>query len=123
MAYTGDIAGRPDSLDGCWSTWSETQTDNVVKSPSDSGVVKTRRRFTGIQRRAQVSVALRAEFYQDFMDWFNIDQRQGAIPTHVQTPYGEEELWLWVTPPKIEWPEAGYFRASVEMYQQAGWND
>jgi len=123
MAYTGDIAARPASLDGCWSTWTETQSDNVVKSQMDSGVVKTRRRFTGIQRRAQVSVSLKADLYQEFIDWFNVFQRQGSIPTYVKTPYQTEEIWLWVTPPKVEWPEAGYFTASVEMYQQSGWND
>lgn len=123
MAYDGDIAARPPNLDGCWSTWAETQTDNVVKSPMDNGVVKTRRRFTGIQRRAEVAVNLRAELYQDFMDWFNVDQRQGAIPTYVKTPYGTEELFLFVTPPRIEWPESTYFKASVELYQQSGWAD
>lgn len=123
MAYTGDIAARPQSLDGCWATWKESQTDNVVKSPADSGVIKTRRRFTGIQRRAQVSVMLSAELYQDFVDWFNVDQRQGAIPTMVKTPYGTEEVWLFTTPPAIDWPEAKYFKATTELYQQSGWRD
>ena len=77
MAYTGDVADRPDTLDGCWQTWTESQTDNVVKSAMDSGVVKTRRRFTGIQRKAQVSVTLAADLYQDFQDWYNIYQSPG----------------------------------------------
>ena len=38
--YEGEVAERPPELDGCWSSWSETQTDNVVKSAMDSGVVK-----------------------------------------------------------------------------------
>ena len=121
MAYTGEVAERPETLDGCFSSWSETQTDNVVKSQMDSGVVKTRRRFTGIQRRAEVSVTLSADLYEDFVDWFNVYQRQGSIPTRVKTPYGKEEIWLFVAPPVYNWPEAGYFTASTELYQEAGW--
>lgn len=123
MAYTGDIAARPPQLDGCWSSWSESQTDNVVKSEMDSGVVKTRPRFTGIQRRAEVSVRLKAELYKDFMGWYNVFQRQGAIPTKVMTPYKEEEIWQFMSPPKIDWPEPGYFEATTALYQQSGWND
>lgn len=123
MAYEGEVADRPEELDGCWGSWSEQQTDNIVKSSMDSGVVKTRRRFTGIQRKAQVSVKLRAEKYKAFVDWFNIYQRQGSIPTMVITPYGEEELWQFMAPPQINWPEAGYFEATTELYQQSGWVD
>lgn len=123
MAYEGDIGVRPPELDGCWTSWTEQQVDNVVKSPADSGVVKTRPRFTGIQRRAEVSVKLKAEQYRDFMGWFNVFQRQGAIPTYVVTPYGSEEIWQFLSPPRISWPEAGYFEASTELYQQSGWND
>ena len=123
MAYTGDIAARPPQLDGCWSSWSESQTDNVVKSEMDSGVVKTRPRFTGIQRRAEVSVRLKAELYKDFMGWYNVFQRQGAIPTKVMTPYKEEEIWQFMSPPKINWPEPGYFEATTALNQQSGWND
>jgi hypothetical protein len=123
MAYTGDIADRPDTLDGCWQTWTESQTDNVIKSAMDAGVVKTRRRFTGIQRKAQVSVTLAADLYQDFQDWFNVYSRQGSIPTRVKTPYGAEEIWMFVAPPVIEWIDANMFKASTELYAQAGWND
>ena len=123
MANTGDIGARPPQLDGCWSSWSESQTDNVVKSEMDSGVVKTRPRFTGIQRRAEVSVRLKAELYKDFMGWYNVFQRQGAIPTKVMTPYKEEEIWQFMSPPKIDWPEPGYFEATTALYQQSGWND
>jgi len=123
MAYEGEIAERPPTLDGCWSTWSETQTDNVTKSQMDSGVVKTRRRFTGIQRRAQVTVKMRSEFYQDFQDWYNVYQRQGSIPTRVKTPYGAEEIWMFVAPPVFDWVDANMFKVSTELYQQSGWAD
>ena len=123
MAYDGEVAERPPKLDGCWATWSESQTDNVVKSSMDSGVVKSRPRFTGIQRRAEVSVKLTADKYQEFVDWFNVYQRQGAIPTRVKTPYGTEEIWQFVSPPVYNWPEAGHFEVSTQLYQQSGWKD
>ena len=121
--YSGDIGNRPLALDGCFSTWSETMTDNVVKSEMDSGTVKTRRRFTGTNRRVQATVRMDSALYQDFMDWFVVDQRQGSIPTYVRTPYGAEELFLWMSPPAITWPDRNFFEASVSMWQASGWVD
>ena len=118
---TVTLEKRPPALDGCWGQWQEQQTDNIVKSEMDAGNVKSRRRFTGINRRVSASVRIRAELYRDFMGWFNVDQRQGAIPTLCMTPYGTEELFQWMAPPVITWPESGYFEASVEMYQGSGW--
>lgn len=123
MAYTGEIADRPKSLSGCASTWSETQTDNVVKSEMSSGVLKTRRRFTGIQKKVTCTFILVRDQYDDFIDWYNIEQRQGSIPTRVKNPMGIEQIYLFVTPPVIEWPENTYFTAAVELYAQSGWND
>jgi hypothetical protein len=107
MPYNGDIGDRPDELDGCWSTWTEQQSDNVVRNTMDKGNVKTRRRFTGITRA--------------FKDWFNRDQRQGTIPTYVKTPYGTYELFLWTGPPNINWIDSNHFEASVTMYQGSNW--
>jgi hypothetical protein len=121
MPYNGDIGDRPDELDGCWSTWTEQQSDNVVRNTMDKGNVKTRRRFTGITRAVTCSVKLTADKYVPFKDWFNRDQRQGTIPTYVKTPYGTYELFLWTGPPNINWIDSNHFEASVTMYQGSNW--
>ena len=122
MAYNGEIGPRPSELDGCWSTWNETQADNVVRNTMDKGNVRTRRRFTGINRTVQVSVKLTKDKYVPFRDWFNRDQAQGTKPTYCVTPYGAEELFLWTTPPTINWIDSNHFEASVQMYQGSNWS-
>ena len=57
MAYTGDIATTPAGL-GCFSSWEESQSDNVTKSSMEDGTVKFRRRFTGIDRRVSATVRI-----------------------------------------------------------------
>lgn len=121
MAYNGPTTNPPSPLDGCWSTWVETQADNVVRNTMDKGNVRTRRRFTGINRTVNVSVKLTADKYIAFRDWFNRDQGQGTIPTYCKTPYGTDELFLWTTPPTIKWIDARHFEATVQMYQGSNW--
>lgn len=121
MAYTGETGPRPAELDGCWSTWQETQADNVVRNTMDKGNVRTRRRFTGINRTVQATVKLTADKYRPFTNWFNRDQGQGTKPTLCKTPYGTEELFLWTAPPTISWIDANHFEAAVQMYQGSNW--
>jgi len=112
-----EIGERPAQLSGCWSSWQEQDVDTVLRTDMDSGAVHTRRRFTGVSRLVTASVTLKAALYQDFMDWYRITQRQGAIATRVVTPYGAEEVFQWAGPPNISWPDTKAFTASVSMYQ------
>jgi len=121
MAYSGATGPRPNDLDGCWSTWDETQADNVVRNTMDKGNVRTRLRYTGINRTVNVTVKLTADKYISFRDWFNRDQAFGTKPTLVKTPYDTEELFLWTTPPTIKWIDPNHFEATVQMYQGSNW--
>lgn len=114
-----DIGERPPSLTGCWKTWNESDVDVVLRTDMDSGAVHTRRRFTGASRVVTASVTLAAKYYQDFQNWFRINQRQGSIPTYVVPPYGGEELFQFAGPPQYQWNNADNrtFTATVEMYQ------
>jgi hypothetical protein len=123
MPYNGETTQPPIGLDGCWSTWTEQQQDNVVRNTMDKGNVRVRRRFTGFNRTVTCSVKLTADKYRDFMAWFNDGQKQGTVPTLCKTPYGAEELFLWTSPPQINWESADVFVASVTMYQGSNWND
>ena len=114
-----DVGLRPVGLDGCWKTWQETPVDIVLRTEMDSGALHTRRRFTGRSRVVQATVTLPASDYQSFMDWFNVDQQQGAIATRVKTPYGTEEVFQWTAPPQISWNDVKAFTANVAMYQGA----
>ena len=116
-------APRPASLDGCWSDWSEQDQPVTIRSEMESGLVKTRRRFTGRTRRAQVGVVLRAEFYDDFINWFVQDCEQGIRSTNMKDPLGVESPWRFVSPPQIRWDTANnkYFRAFCEIEKLPGW--
>ena len=120
MAYTGDIAATPAGL-GCWSSWEETSTDNVVKSTAEDGTVKFRRRFTGRNRRASVSVKIGADKYDDFVFWYDVAQRQGSNPTYVETPYGAQEVWQFVAPPVYSWIDPNVVEVTCNLYQGANW--
>ena len=120
MAYTGDIGATPAGL-GCFSTWEESQTDNVVKSTAEDGTVKFRRRFTGKSRRASASVRIPADKYDDFVFWYDVSQRQGAIPTTITTPYGAEEIWQFIAPPVYNWVDANVVEVSCNLYQGSNW--
>ena len=115
---TIQIGARPASISGCFQTWNETQAANTIRTEMENGTVKVRRRTTGIYRKAEVSVTLQGDQYQDFVDWWNVNSQQGAIPTYVVTPYGTEEVWRIAEPPAIEWIQAGQkpaFRASMKI--------
>lgn len=122
MAYSGPTTVPPAGLDGCFSTWQETNSDNVVRNTMDKGNVRTRLRYTGINRSVSATVKLAAEKYVPFRDWFNNNQAFGTIPTEVKTPYGTTELFLWTSPPVINWIDAGHFEATVTMYQGSNWS-
>jgi len=113
------VGTRPAELHGCWKDWQEKDVDVVLRTEMESGAVHTRRRFTGRSRVVQASVTLPAAKYPFFRDWFLINQQQGAIPTYVITPYGEEEIFQFVGPPTISWDNADNkkFTATVEMWQ------
>ena len=114
-----DIVARPTQLDGCWKVWNEEAIDVMLRTEVDSGALHTRRRFTGRAKIVRASVNLPVELYLIFMDWFNVDQQQGAAATYVVNPLGEEEVMQWTAPPKISWPDPKMFTAQVEMYHGA----
>ena len=122
MSGTIHIAARPLDLDGCWSSWEEQQQPQVVRSDMEAGgIVKVRRRYTGIARKASVSVTLKAALYNDFLAWFNVSCMGGVHPTRVETPYRKQEVWRFTGPPKISWPEANAFTVSAELEQLPAW--
>ena len=114
-----EVGARPGQLDGCWQSWSEADVDVVARTEMESGALHTRRRFTGVSRIVQASVTLPANLYQAFIDWFHVNQRQGAIATYVVTPYGDEEVFQFTGPPQINWVDSRAFKATVTMYQGA----
>lgn len=112
------IGTRPASLDGCWKTWSETDLDVVARTDFESGNVRTRRRFTGVQTQITASVTLHRSKHADFMTWWRVNQRQGAIGTMVIDPTGAEIVVQWSAPPQIAWGKPGdnTFTATVQMF-------
>ena len=100
-----DIGTRPPELSGCWKTWDEQDVDTNLRTEMDAGAVHTRRRFTGRSRLVKVTVTLPAALWDKFDTWYQVNQRQGSIPTYVMTPYGAEEIFQFVGPPAYSWPD------------------
>ena len=113
-----EIGSRPASLSGCFQTWNERQVANTIRTEMENGTVKVRRRTTGIYRQAEVGGVLKGSLYADFVAWWNVNCKQGSIPTRVVTPYGTEEVWRISEPPGIEWLQSGdnaAFRVSMKL--------
>lgn len=112
------VASRPASISGCFQTWSERQAPNTIRTEMENGTFKVRRRTTGILRQAEGTMTLKGVQYSDFVDWWNVNCQQGALPTRIVTPYGAEEVWRISEPPAIEWIQSGErpaFRASLKL--------
>lgn len=105
----------------CWGQWSEQDVDNVLRTEMDSGTIKSRRRFTGRQRLATVSVQLPASRYKEFIQWFRVTCQAGVLPALMDTPYGDQEPWAFAATPQISWPDRNVFRVSASIYQLPGW--
>lgn len=114
-----EVGSRPPQIDGCWQTWSEQDVDAVIRTEYATGVMRTRRRFTGVSRVVNASVTMKADLFGAFMSWYRVNQKQGSIATLVMTPYGDEEVFQWAGPPSIEWVDPNAFKATVVMFQGA----
>ena len=113
------VASRPGQLSGAWSTWSEQAADNTIKTEFESGAVRTRRRFTGVQRQADVSVTLPIDQWSVFDQWYTVNCRQGSIATTVKTPQCVEQVCQFIAPPVYQFNVNGTFTATCKLYRGA----
>lgn len=120
-----DYATRPASLSGCWSSWSERDMTSVVRTTMETGIVKVRRRTTGLHRTADVTVVLPRSSYVTFMYWFRTLCQSGVMPTNMYEPTGIESIWRFMEPPEIDWsaPSAAAFQASCAIERLPGWEE
>lgn len=118
-----DYAPRPSSISGCWQTWTDQDTPQLIRSSMDSQFVKVRRRTTGLQRTASVTATYPRSVYQDFVDWFRVYCQTGVMPTVIVEPSGVESVWRFVEPPVIEWLDANAFRVSCTFEKMPGWQN
>lgn len=92
-------AGLPD----CPQTWSETPAPDIVRSDMDVGPAKTRRRSTLENTVVQVSVTLKAEQYNDFMNFYNNQISFGVTPFYYKHPITAQiNTYHFLENPKID---------------------
>ena len=116
------IGQRPVTIDGCMSAWQETYMPNTIRSAMDDMEVKVRRRTTGLVLNVDCSVVLKAELYNDFLDWFRVAQQGGAIPTRIRRPNDNKEIVVRASaPPAIRWIEKTVFEVSMKFEQMPAW--
>lgn len=116
------IAARPVGISGCMSAWNEKYLPNTIRSEMDDLTVKVRRRTTGLIRNIDTQVTLKANQYQDFVNWFKINQQGGSIPTRITTPGDHKEIVVRAKePPTIQWVDAKAFTATMSWEVMPGW--
>lgn len=115
MAYTGTVALRPDSIAGCFQSFTETyDKDGVLRSNMQSGqTVKTRRLVTDLIRTATASVTVPAGEVLAWREWYVQRCKNGVLPTRFKMPYPDasgviaEEIWRFAGPIQLEWIKGG----------------
>lgn len=120
------IAERPTTIDGCFQTWAEVDKSQVVRSEMDFGTIKVRRRTTGVIWTIDASVTLRAEQYDDFMNWFRVNCQAGVLPTRIKRPQDAKEVVArFAEPPTIQWPDMNKaaFQATCKFEQLPEWRN
>lgn len=124
MAYTGQTAARPASLDGCWSAFTMREQPATVRSEMDTGYVKVRRRTTAPVRVADASVTLPYALYADFVTWWD-NTLQGVLPTLIDMPLEGQQLWRFAEAPTYTpipgRSGVGAFTVSVKLEQLPEW--
>ena len=107
----------------CVASWSGQNVDNVINSTMESGAVSSRRRFTGLWRKAEISFRLPAKDYKHFTDWFNNNMESGLRATWIREPDTTVKAWRFLAPPSIQWIGAAeVFEVSVEIIRnEKGW--
>jgi hypothetical protein len=117
------IAQRPASIDGCMAEWSETFLSNIIRSQMEDMSIKVRRRTTGLIMNIDSKVNLKAEQYEDFLNWFRVDQRGGSIPTRIKRPIDGKEMVVRCSQfPTIQWIDSNVFAASMKWEQMPEWS-
>lgn len=118
------VAARPISIDGCFSSWSEMDKPQIIRSEMDFGTIKVRRRTTSSIWTIEASVVLKAELYDDFQTWFRVNCQAGVLPTRIKRPQdGKELVARFTEAPTISWPELekGAFQAACKFEQLPEW--
>lgn len=116
------IAPRPKSIDGCMQEWSETFLANTIRTSMEDLSVKVRRRTTGLVMNIDAKVTLKAEQYEDFLKWFQIDQQGGSLPTRIKRPKDGKEIVVRCSQfPTIQWVDTKAFSASIKFEQMPEW--
>lgn len=116
------IAPRPAGIDGCMQEWSETFLANTIRTSMEDLSVKVRRRTTGLVMNIDAKVTLKAEQYEDFLHWFQIDQQGGSVPTRIKRPKDGKEMVVRCSQfPTIQWVDTKAFSASIKFEQMPEW--
>jgi len=92
----------PVDLPDCLESWQETERESITRTNMDAGPPKVRRRFTAPMREMRCTMVLRADQYETFRDFFDIELAQGINWHTFRHPYtGNVESFRFVSPFEI----------------------
>ncbi|MBL1148203.1 MAG: hypothetical protein HND56_01185 [Pseudomonadota bacterium] len=96
--------------------YAEALPDNIIRSSTDQGPAKLRRRTTAGVRHLQLAYILSAA-QTELLDGFYLEDLQsGSLPflqSHPRT--GEEKSMRFKSPPDYTSLNGGYFRVTLEL--------
>lgn len=117
-----EVANRPASLDGCFQSLKHTTLEAVLRSNMEGGTIKVRRRSTAFLEKADATITLKAELYDDFAGWYKTACQGGVLPTRFKfPPNGVEQVWRFASPPEYEWVANEAFRVSFQLERLPEW--
>lgn len=126
MSYTGQVADRPEQIEGGLQTWSETTDENskLRTKMDDAQTVKVRRRVTVPIRNGQATVTVRATEVQYWRQWHDDRCLDGVLPTRLKFPPDcSEQIWRFSTPLTYEWIDNNACRISFGLEKLPQWSD
>mgnify|MGYP000005809435 CR=1 FL=1 len=98
--------------------WTVQLPQNVIRTETDSGHSKRRRRFTSAPRNYQMPFALRQAEYERFVQFFEEDTKDGSLPFEWQDPAtGDTWEFSFVVPPAPQFAESprGLYRGTLKL--------
>lgn len=105
----------PGGVPYCFDGWSETEADTVIRTETEAGPMKMRRRYTGVVSQIQASCVLTLAQYRAFRTWLRTDVQQGSLPFILPDPTDNNtpREFRFLEPPRVS--SAGPVAVSISV--------
>jgi hypothetical protein len=96
--------------------YSEEWIDGVVRSNPDVGATMSRPRFTRTRIKANLTIWLDSNLYQEFVEWYNFELAQGSMPFDWLKPItGQPVTFKFANAPAISYISAKMWQVTCKF--------